>query len=377
MDHLTVEILNDLLHTLHDQGYDVIGPRIDGTAIMLGDLREVTQLPAGVTEIQSAGKYTLHRNGTPALFAHTVGPLNWKRYLFPPERLLTRSHRAGRELTFDEGDATPPRPKAFVGVRPCDLAALAILDKVFMGTDFQDPRYAAIRKELLIVAVNCTQPGGTCFCASMGTGPAATSGYDLCLTEMVTAQDHAFLCEAGTSRGRELLASLDVSSAEPAAEREAAALLREAANRMGRTVDTSGLDEFLMKSYDNPRWEQAGERCMTCANCTMVCPTCFCSTVDDVTDLKGGEAERQRRWDSCFTLEFSHIHGGSVRQSASSRYRQWLMHKFGTWHAQFGTSGCVGCGRCITWCPVGIDVTHEIEALRKQSLVSPPEPNGD
>jgi ferredoxin len=99
----------------------------------------------------------------------------------------------------------------------------------------------------------------------------------------------------------------------------------------------------------------------------MACPTCFCTTVDDVTDLTGSQAVRSRRWDSCFSMDFSYIHGGSVRSSGASRYRQWLTHKLASWQDQFGASGCVGCGRCITWCPVGIDLTEEVEAIRQDA----------
>ncbi len=377
MNFLTTENLNALIHSLHAKGYRVIGPRKEGTAIVPGDVKDIADLPAGWNDVQSPGQYRVRQNEKAGPFSHTVGPLNWKRFLFRPQRTLIRSKRSGKDLAFEIGDDVPQPPLAFLGIRPCDLSALAILDKVFLGPEYQDPQYAEARKRLFIVAANCTEPGGTCFCASMGTGPRATAGYDLCLTEISSGSGIGFLCDAGSDRGRGVLQTIGSSPAEASMEQEADRSLEAAAGRMGRSLDTDGLSEFLMKSYDDPRWEQTGDRCLTCANCTMVCPTCFCSTMDDLTDLSGDDATRQRRWDSCFTLEFSYIHGGSVRRSASSRYRQWLMHKLGTWKAQFGTFGCVGCGRCITWCPVGIDITHEIEALRKHSHVSPHEHNGE
>jgi formate hydrogenlyase subunit 6/NADH:ubiquinone oxidoreductase subunit I len=145
-----------------------------------------------------------------------------------------------------------------------------------------------------------------------------------------------------------------------------------AAAQMGRVMDTSDIKELLYRNYEHPRWDNVAGRCLTCANCTNVCPTCFCTTVEDVTDLTGQQAERRRRWDSCFTMDFSYIHGGSIRASTKSRYRQWMTHKLATWIDQFGTSGCVGCGRCITWCPVGIDITEEVAAIRagEESAVS-------
>ena len=216
-----------------------------------------------------------------------------------------------------------------------------------------------------MLAVNCTQPGGTCFCASMGTGPQATNGFDLALTEVCDDGEHYFVVEIGSERGAGILSGLPL---EPAGEhqlRPAARLVSAAQARMGRALDTTGLKELLYDRFDDPRWEETARRCLSCANCTMVCPTCFCTTPADSTDLSGGQAERRRFWDSCFAVDFAYIHGGSIRRGAAARYRQWLTHKLGYWLDQFGTLGCVGCGRCITWCPAAIDITEEAAALRQ------------
>jgi ferredoxin len=187
-----------------------------------------------------------------------------------------------------------------------------------------------------------------------------TFGYDLALTEVLEAGEHYFLVEAGTGRGAALLAQLP-GRAAGARERDAAdAVVARTAARMGRTMDTAGIKELLVRNYEHPRWQDVSQRCLTCGNCTLVCPTCFCSSVEDSSDVTGRHAERTRRWDSCFTSDHSYLHGGSVRASSLSRYR----HKLATWWDQFGTSGCVGCGRCITWCPVGIDITEEVRAIR-------------
>jgi Fe-S-cluster-containing hydrogenase component 2 len=132
---------------------------------------------------------------------------------------------------------------------------------------------------------------------------------------------------------------------------------------MGRTVDVTDIRNLLHRNQEHPRWDDVAERCLACTNCTLVCPTCFCSSVEDVTDLSFENAERIRRWDSCFNPEFASVHGGNFRPTIRGRYRQWLTHKFASWFDQFDVSGCVGCGRCITWCPVGIDVTEEITAI--------------
>ena len=214
------------------------------------------------------------------------------------------------------------------------------------------------------MAVNCGEAGGTCFCVSMGTGPKAASGYDLALTEVLEKDAHYFVVEVGSERGAEILRDIPHREATPQATETANAIVAETATHMGRTLDTAGIKELLYRNYQNPRWDEVASRCLTCANCTMVCPTCFCTTVEDVTDLSGDHAERWRKWDSCFTMDFSYIVGGSVRSSTKARYRQWMTHKLATWIDQFGSSGCVGCGRCITWCPVAIDITEEVRAIR-------------
>jgi ferredoxin len=250
-----------------------------------------------------------------------------------------------------------------VGVRPCELAALLVKDRVLLGDAGADPDYRSRRESAFLVAVNCGSPAGTCFCTSMGTGPRSGPGFDLNLTELVDEARHDFVLEVGTERGAAVVERLPHRPAEPTDLEAAEAVLREAENRMGRALETEGLKERLERSYEDPHWEEVAKRCLTCGNCTMVCPTCFCSTVEDSTDLAGTRAERRRIWDSCFSIEFSYVHGGSVRTSAGARYRQWITHKLATWHDQFGLSGCVGCGRCITWCPVGIDITAEARAI--------------
>jgi len=169
----------------------------------------------------------------------------------------------------------------------------------------------------------------------------------------------------GSDRGAEVLAEIPHRDARAEDREAAAAVHARTASQMGRELDTAGIKELLYRNLEHPRWQEVADRCLTCGNCTMVCPTCFCTTVEDVTDLEGERVERTQRWDSCFTVDYSQIHGGAVRGSARSRYRQWMTHKLATWHDQFESSGCVGCGCCITWCPVGIDLTEEARVIRE------------
>jgi ferredoxin len=257
---------------------------------------------------------------------------------------------------------------AFFGIHACDLHALQIQDKVFMAGEYRDPHYKNVRDRLFIVAVNCIEAGGTCFCASMGTGPRASSGFDLALTEIIRGKEHYFIVETGSNKGTEVLKEVPHKASNNADAQEIERTMEAVSKKMGRQLETKGLKEALQEKFDHPRWDVVAKRCLACANCTMVCPTCFCSTVDDLTDLSGAQANRVKRWDSCFTLDFTYIHGGSIRPSTKARYRQWLSHKLANWIDQFGTSGCVGCGRCITWCPVGIDITEEAGVIVREPV---------
>jgi ferredoxin len=267
----------------------------------------------------------------------------------------------GWEIAVDEEEEPP---LAFLGVRSCDLHAIRSLDTALLDIPHPDPHYARRREGLLVIALNCGVAGGTCFCVSMGTGPRAEAGFDLALTELIDDDGgHRFLAEAGSERGAELIAALPATPA-PAEEVDAAeAVVERTRGSMGRALEADGVAELLQRNLEHPRWDEVSERCLTCGNCTMVCPTCFCTDVEDTTDL-AGNAERHRRWDSCFNLGFTYVHGGSVRPTTRSRYRQWMTHKLSTWGDQFDSSGCVGCGRCITWCPVAIDITEEAAAIR-------------
>jgi formate hydrogenlyase subunit 6/NADH:ubiquinone oxidoreductase subunit I len=359
------EQLQALIDALVADGYQVLGPVLRDAAIVYDRVHRDSDLPIGWTEEQEAGTYRLRRRSDQAVFGFAVGPQSWKRFLFPPEVRLWRAERREGKLRFEATSAPPPR-SAFLGVRSCELHAIAIQDKVFLEGPERDPVYSARREGVFLVAVNCGVAGGTCFCVSMDTGPRARGGYDLALTEVLEGGHH-FVVEAGSERGAELLGRLPTRPASAPELQAAGEVVAETAKNMGRSLETEGLPQRLLENLEHPRWDEVAERCLTCANCTMVCPTCFCSSVEDTSDVTGDHAERWRRWDSCFSLDFSYIHGGSVRTTARSRYRQWLTHKLATWNEQFGSSGCVGCGRCITWCPPGIDITAEAGAIRASS----------
>ncbi len=360
------EVLDRIIVALAGRGYRVIGPVVRDGAIVYDTLTRLDELPAGWTDRQDGGRYRLERRGDMAYFGYAVGPHSWKRFLHPPVERLWQARRDGDGFTAVEHD--PPAERlAFIGVRACELGAIAIQDRVFLGGQYRDRTYRIRREQAFIIAVDCGEAGGTCFCASMGTGPKAGSGFDLALTELVDDDLHLFLIEVGTAAGGNLIADLPHRPASTAETAAGQAVVARTKGRMGRRLDTDGLKELLQANPNHPRWDEVAERCLACGNCTMVCPTCFCTTIADSTDMSGDTAERVRHWDSCFTSDFSYLHGGSVRASTRGRYRQWMTHKLAHWFDQFGSSGCVGCGRCITWCPVGIDITEEAAAIRATS----------
>jgi sulfhydrogenase subunit beta (sulfur reductase) len=361
-DAVTISLdgLDELVAVLRRRGYRVIGPLVRDGAVVYDELATASELPIGWGDEQEAGVYRLVRRDDEARFGYAVGPHSWKQFLQPPHVRLWRAQRNGGQAQ-DEDE--PDKPFAFFGVRGCDRHAIAIQDRVLLEGRFPDTDYAARREGAFVVAVDCADPAGTCFCVSMDTGPGVDEGFDLALTELLEG-GHRFLVRVASERGAEVISELESTAAEGADLRRREQIVEGATQRMGRELDTTGLRELLQDSLEHPRWDEVAERCLTCGNCTMVCPTCFCTTVEDVTDLSGEQAERWRSWDTCFSLDHSYVHGGSVRPTGRSRYRQWLTHKLGTWWDQFGTSGCVGCGRCIAWCPVGIDITEEAAALR-------------
>lgn len=354
--------LQELVGALKDAGYTILGPRIVGSVIVVDEISTLSELPVGWSDEQEAGHYRLRETGNGTLFAFAATAQGWKRHLYPPGERLWTARRQGSSFAVEDRQPLSERYALF-GIPACDLAAIAVLDRVLGRAGADDLRYQERRRSAFIIAADCVHPGGTCFCASMGTGPSAREGFDLALTELRDDQRHEILVRSGSGRGEAMLRQL---LGRPARDEDMAAARcqsRDVAKRMGRQM-AGDAAAVLRRNLDHGRWQETAERCLTCGNCTSVCPTCFCTDVEDSTTLDGDFAERRRVWDSCFTIAFSFLHGGGIRQSAAARYRQWITHKLSFWHEQFGMSGCVGCGRCITWCPVGIDITEEVRAVR-------------
>jgi len=351
--------LQNLPEKLQKNGYQLIGPRIKNQAIVYDYINSFDDLPVGYNDTQERGRYRIEKTDGAVVFNnYTVGQNSIKQFIYPACKTILKIENSKKDFNFTGQTDEIPR-LAIIGMRACELAALKILDKVLTQGPYVDQIYLKLRRNMFIIAVNCVNPGQTCFCQSMKSGPNVTDGFDLALTEINNKDEPYFIAWPGSDRGLKLIQSLSttpVNDEQLSIEKKA---LEEASAKMGRSLSTDGIEDTLYREFDNPYWEEISEKCLACGNCTMVCPTCFCVDFKDETDLKGENAVRLRNWDSCFNREFSYIHGGSIRYSGKSRYRQWLMHKLSYWRDQFETSGCVGCGRCITWCPVGIDITEE------------------
>jgi len=348
-----------LLELIGEAGYRLLGPKLHNETIILDRIKTARDLPIGWMDEQDPGHYRVKRREDNAYFGYNLGPHSWKRYLFPSKEKFWSSKKENEHLEIIP-EPLDSEKRAFIGVRACEIQGLRILDRVFKDIE----NYRVRRENTFIVAVNCTRCVNTCFCAAMGSGPKVTGGYDLLLTEVVDDRQHYFVLEVGSEAGFKICGSLTLREASDEEVKTAQAHIERIQEK--RTVDNANIHDVLMKNYEHPRWDQVAKRCLNCANCTNVCPTCFCSDTQECVHLDGQAVDRWKGWESCFTQWHSYVAGvGSVRPSARSRYRQWLTHKFGTWWDQFGMSGCVGCGRCITWCPVGIDVTEELAAIER------------
>lgn len=363
---LGVPELQQLFSILQQECDELYGPKEKDGAICMEKLGDFADLPRGLGDTQEAGSYRLTQTRRQSFFDYTVGPHSVKNILHPSQRKLWQANR-DEEGVLSFKEEIPRKQKiGFFGIRSCDTEALKILDKVFLHSGYKDLHYENLRKDLVLITATCSQPGAVCFCTSMGHGPKPLD-FDINITEVCSDKSHYFVAETGTEFGQTALARIDASPADKSAIVESEQVYKRSCKAITKSLNTENLPAFLAANPEHPHWDRVADKCLSCANCTMVCPTCFCTSTADVNDLEGDHSERWLHWDSCFTGDFSYIHGGSVRKTTKSRYRQWLTHKLSSWQTQFDSSGCVGCGRCVAWCPVGIDLTEEVKSLRDES----------
>lgn len=266
-------------------------------------------------------------------------------------------------LRYDESGATaepePPAEQVWFGIRPCDAAALAFLDRFFCASGPTDPYVKARRERTVLIGLACLSPAATCFCLAVGGSPAGTKGLDLLLTEL----DGRLLAEPLTARGETLVRDLPEAAAADIAHKTT--LTDKAAAAIKTRIDVTGLKKRLDANFDHPAWETLSRACVNCGACTFLCPTCHCFDVAD--EQRHGRGARLRVWDSCqFCLYSQHASGHNPRLAPRSRYRNRVLDKFKYTQDQVGEISCVGCGRCIISCPSAIDIRETVASLLKE-----------
>ncbi|WP_440617680.1 4Fe-4S dicluster domain-containing protein [Cysteiniphilum sp. 6C5] len=356
---LAHECLDDLINALKAQGFAVKAPTVDDHAIVYDDIERAAELPWGYVDEQKPAHYHVKKTDQNKAFAWSLPVQSVKPMLFKEKEALWQVKRDDSgKLTFEQ--ALSKQKYAVLGVRPCDLRAIEIQDRVFIENAYQDVRYKARREAMFIIAANCTTCHSNCFCISLGDSPYADKGFEWAMTEI----HGGFVVESGSDKGRSLIEQLQLNPATGAQTYEAEQKVKAVYAMQEKTIPPlDKVEKALFENLDHPQWDDVAKRCLSCGSCTQSCPTCFCHTEKEEPDLQGQTSTHLREWDSCFGLDHSYTHGELYRQEPKHRYRQWLTHKFSTWREQFRTKGCVGCGRCITWCPVSIDVTDEINII--------------
>jgi ferredoxin len=347
--------LDDLLAALNAQAYRCVGPQVQEGCVMYDTITQAGQLPWGIADQQSAGFYQLTEGNPQRAFSWANSPSSIKPFLFKQQETIWRVQRdATGKISFQP--AVEYEPLALIGIRPCDLAAMAIQDKVFLESGATDPRYEARRKALFLIVVNCNAPSANCFCLSAGQDVEAKSYFDLALTEI----DDGFVVTCGSEKAIQILEVLKLEIATKTHRNQAQNQLDQARRSQNKKLPEK---KFTQQEdlLNHPHWQNVAQRCLSCGTCTQVCPTCFCHKQSVQTSAEGHEQIRE--WDSCFSEKHSYVNGAPLRKDVKSRYQQWLCHKMLYWEEQFACEGCVGCGRCITWCPAQIDVTEELNKL--------------
>jgi len=267
-----------------------------------------------------------------------------KAFFLPQSETLLTYNRRLNQL---ETPTLQVSPRIIFGIRPCDAHAIPLLDTVFATQENPDPYWQARREQTVLIGLGCNLPATTCFCTSVESGPFAQAGLDALLTDL----GEAYLVETFTERSEVLFTNL--LPAEPSDKEKALTIQQQAKAMLEPVFTTDGLKEHLDQIFDSKLWGEFAQSCLGCGICTFLCPTCFCFDIVD----EAQRDERVRNWDTCmfrvYSLEAS---GHNPRPTRAERTRQRLMHKFSYWLEYAHQLGCTGCGRCVRYCPVGLDI---------------------
>jgi Pyruvate/2-oxoacid:ferredoxin oxidoreductase delta subunit len=272
---------------------------------------------------------------------------------YPPKSLfLPQSEpmlRAGM-LGLEPVEALTAK-RVVLGIRPCDARACQLLDHVFAGAEYADPYWSEKRRQTTLVALGCTDPCQTCFCTSVGSGPFDGRGVDVVLTDI----GDGYVAETNSERGHALLETLtDASQNQIEAASKAKVRAREAVKE---PFELDGIVDTLYSLFDDEVWYEVQQSCLGCGVCTFLCPTCHCFDIVD----EAQRGERVRNWDTCmFRIYSQEASGHNPRPTNVERTRQRILHKYAYFIEWFDEVGCTGCGRCVRYCPAGIDIRQTI-----------------
>lgn len=276
---------------------------------------------------------------------------------YPPKALFLPQSEVMFRVDKDQFDSTEDEveQRVILGIRPCDVRALQLLDTVFMTQDIPDPYWVKKREQTTVVALGCDDPCETCFCTTVGTGPFDERGANVLLTKV----DESYVAKTLNKKGRALVDSLPDASSKQ--KKAAQAVHAAAADKMQKPFDPTGIRDKLYNLFGSKYWQEVQQSCLGCGVCTFLCPTCYCFDIVDETQ----RAERVRNWDTCmFRIYTQEASGHNPRPSKTERTRQRIMHKYAYWLDLVSEIGCTGCGRCVRYCPVDLDIRHIIQSAQ-------------
>jgi ferredoxin len=283
-----------------------------------------------------------------------------KSVLFPQREALFR-YRAEKGTAELDVPSNAEKGQVLFGIRPCDARGLLLLDKVF-GSGCCDPYYMDKRRNTIVVSLGCAEPNPSCFCLSMGGGPCSSEGSDLLLLDL----DDRYIAEAVNEKGAALLEDQAFEKSDEKSLSLAKKTKKHAEASMKPVVRKEDLEEELERLFNDPVWKDVAESCLSCGICTYLCPTCHCFDICD--EASGQVGERIRVWDSCqFPLFTEQASGFNPRPTNRERFRQRIMHKLSYLPKSQSMTGCVGCGRCVTECPVNLDIREVMASLSERS----------
>jgi ferredoxin len=285
-----------------------------------------------------------------------------KEIFFPQSEVMFHFEKVGKRNQVTSTEEVK-KERAILGARPCDIQAISILDEIFLGKDYTDVYFLQKRKLTTIMGFSCNHPLSTCFCSSTGGSPFFREGADLFFIDL----EEAFLVELLTEKGMAFQKNRFFKEADPKDISLAKEIEEKASTKGDASVPIERIEKRLHLMMESPFWDRVHEKCMGCRICTYLCPTCHC--FDIVDEALNNRGHRVRNWDSCLSSLYSQeTSGHNPRPSGRERTRQRLMHKFNYFPKNFGRVACVGCGRCILYCPVNFDIRQAIELTSPKGI---------